>query len=436
MTNPYLLDNAAPVKEEITAFDLPVQGQVPLELEGRWLRNGPNPMAEIDVPEKHHWFLGTGMVHGVRIRGGKAEWYRNRTVAPDLPFGANTSVGGFAGTTWAMVEGGQPPIELDYELNTVGPNKFWETLPGPFTAHPKFDPATQELHAMCYHWPDLVDHVQYIVIGADGRVKKVQDVPVPEMPMMHDMSLTHTYAVVYDTPVTVSIEAVMEGYNFPFRWNPDHEARVGLLPKSGGPEDIIWCSAPQRALFHPMNAYDTDDGKVVLDLCTYDRLFHDDVMGPGDVPAVLDRWVVDPSTGTVASETISDRPQEFPRHNPAFGLKPYRFGYTSETQFGESEPHGKTFKVDMTTGDVVEHDFGSGRGGAEPVFVQREGATAEDDGWILSVVFDSGSNSSELHILDAGDFMAPAVAVISLPQRVPYGFHGDWVPDTRVAPAS
>jgi carotenoid cleavage dioxygenase-like enzyme len=68
----------ATVTEEITAFDLPVTGQLPVELNGRYLRNGPNPMS-LDDPN-YHWFLGTGMVHGVRLRGGRAEWYRNRWV--------------------------------------------------------------------------------------------------------------------------------------------------------------------------------------------------------------------------------------------------------------------------------------------------------------------------------------------------------------------
>ncbi len=113
--NPYIGGNFAPVEQEITAFDLRVTGEIPADLEGRWLRNGPNPGSDID-PAVHHWFLGAGMVHGVRLRGGRAEWYRNRRVVGDDGLSPNTNVGGFAGTTWAMVEAGTPPVELDYEL--------------------------------------------------------------------------------------------------------------------------------------------------------------------------------------------------------------------------------------------------------------------------------------------------------------------------------
>ena len=110
----YLEGNFAPVTEEITAFDLPVIGELPSDLEGRYLRNGPNPVRAV-APDTHHWFMGDGMVHGVRLRGGRAEWYRNRYVGstslsaargvPDIPGrnwnnspgGPNTNVGTFAG---------------------------------------------------------------------------------------------------------------------------------------------------------------------------------------------------------------------------------------------------------------------------------------------------------------------------------------------------
>ena len=61
--SPYLAGNFAPVSEEVTAFDLTVTGTIPDELQGRFLRNGPNPRAVPDM-EKHHWFFGEGMVHG------------------------------------------------------------------------------------------------------------------------------------------------------------------------------------------------------------------------------------------------------------------------------------------------------------------------------------------------------------------------------------
>ena len=184
--NAYLAGNFGPVDREVTAFDLRVEGRIPVELEGRYLRNGPNPIAEVD-PATHHWFIGDGMVHGVRLRGGKAEWYRNRYVGsrhvsevrgqPDIggrnwndsPGGPNTNAGGFAGTTWAMVEAGGCPVEMTYDLDTVARNDFFGTLPGAFTAHPKIDPDSGEMHAMVYAWAEWLDHVQYVVHRDDCR---------------------------------------------------------------------------------------------------------------------------------------------------------------------------------------------------------------------------------------------------------------------------
>ena len=101
-TSPWLTDNFAPVTEEVTAVDLEVTGTLPAELDGRYVRNGPNPRNETD-PATYHWFTGDGMVHGVRLRDGRAEWYRNRWVRDDGEFGANTNVISQGGRTWAIV---------------------------------------------------------------------------------------------------------------------------------------------------------------------------------------------------------------------------------------------------------------------------------------------------------------------------------------------
>ena len=433
--NPYLAGNMAPVPTEVTAFDLEVTGDIPAELEGRWLRNGPNPLDDVDVAH-HHWFMGAGMIHGVRLRGGRAEWYRNRFASTPDGFSPNTNVGGFAGTTWAMVEAGNPPVELDYELNSLGANRFGGTLTGPFTAHPKYDPATGELHAMAYHWPDLVDRIHYVVVGSDGQVTSTLEIPVADMPMIHDMSLTPTYAVVYDLPVTVNFDVMGQGFAFPFAWNPDRPARVGLLPRGGTADDIVWCDVDPCYVFHPLNAYDAPDGSVVVDVCRYERMMVNDFRGPfGDHLPTFDRWVIDPATRTVRETRLDDRPQEFPRHSPTVGLQQHRFGYTSEVRpLDPVQIHGATIKHDLERGTSEAHEYGPGRGGAEPVVVPKADGVDEDDAWIMSVVYDATTDRSELCILDAQDVTGPEVARIHLPQRVPFGFHGNWVPDTSVAP--
>ncbi len=452
-SSPYLTGGAAPVDTEVTAFDLPVQGRIPADLEGRWLRNGPNPIEPVD-PTMHHWFLGDGMVHGIRLGGGRAEWYRNRWVRsghvaavlgeepPGGPafggqanLGPNTNVGTFAGKTWAMVEAGGTPVELTYELDTIARNAFEDTLQGPFTAHPKFDPATRELHAMCYSWPELLTDrgafLHYVVVGPDGRVSTTVEVPVTGMPMVHDMSLTPNWALVYDLPVTVDFGLLEKGYAFPFAWNDDYPARVGLLPRGGDAGGIVWCDVDPCYVFHPLNAYEDASGKVVVDLCRYERMMQKDHLGPfGDSLPTLDRWEIDPVTRRVGETRIDDRAHEFPRHDPRVGTQAHRYGYTAGLDMTSGTvAHTSIYKTDYATGEVAVHDFGAGRGGAEPIFVPKDGSTSEDDGWILTMVHDRTTDGSELHIIDAGAFTDPAVAVVSMPQRVPLGFHGNWCPD-------
>ena len=123
--------NYAPVPDELTEYDLPVEGAIPPELDGWYLRNGPNPREATG-----HWFTGDGMIHGVRIEGGAAKWYRNRWVRTDSfadPFPlyredgtrdlraavANTHVVNHAGKTLALVESSLP-YEVTNDLETVG----------------------------------------------------------------------------------------------------------------------------------------------------------------------------------------------------------------------------------------------------------------------------------------------------------------------------
>jgi len=443
--NPYLVGNYAPVSEEVTAFDLPVIGELPEELNGRYLRNGPNPVTEVDAPS-HHWFVGDGMVHGIRLRGGKAEWYRNRYVGSsrlsevrgtadipgrnwnDSPGGPNTNVGGFAGTTWAMVEAGGCPVELTYELETVGRNDFSGTLPGAFTAHPKVDPATGEMHAMTYAWAQWLDHVQYVRVGRDGRVNRTVDIPLPGMSMVHDISITDRYIVVYDQPVLVNLDKAFAGSSFPFEWSDDYGNRIGLMPREGTAADIVWIDVPVGYVFHPMNAYDTPDGKVVLDVCFYETMMRDDTLGPfGDSLPRLVRWVADPVARTVGVTVIDDRVNEFPRHRGSLTGKNYRYGYCA--QVDTESMHWPTVKHDLLTGAREEFDHGPGRAAGEPVFVGRQGSTDEDEGWLVTFVHDGNDDSAEFAVIDARDFARGYVARVKLPQRIPFGFHGNWVPD-------
>ena len=449
--NVYLSENFAPVVDEITAFDLPVAGQLPKSLNGRYLRNGPNPFGAVDA-STHHWFLGDGMVHGIRLRDGKAEWYRNRYVGSDRvaaqlgrpisgpnwnggDTGANTNVGGFAATTWAMVEAGGAPVELTYDLDTVARNDFFGTLPGPFTAHPKYDPRSGELHAMAYGAGKWFDHTQYIVVGTDGRVRRTVDVPMG-MSMLHDMALTERYAVVFDFPAVVDLDRAFAGERFPISWKPDYGSRIGLLPREGEASDIVWIDAPICYSFHPLNAYDRADGTLVIDLCVYDKMADNDRLGPfGDALPRLERWEVSPTARTISVTVIDDSPQEFPRTANSVGTVEHRYGYVAGVG---QDRLGDTIKHDLQTGARTSWNWGPGWGAGEPVFVARSadegGDGAEDDGWLVTYTHAQDASAANFVVLDAQDVARGPVATVTMPQRIPYGFHGNWVSDSSVPP--
>ena len=449
--SPYLAGNFAPVTEELTAFDLPVTGQIPEELEGRLLRNGPNPIDPPDMAH-HHWFIGDGMVHGVRLRGGKAEWYRNRYVGSQnvteklgrrtpkpvtANSGPNTNVIGHAGRTYAIVEAGTKPVELDYELETIGTDGFCDSLPNGYTAHPKYDPLTGEMHAINYAPQVLMDKLEYVVVGADGTMTKSLQISAPTMPMVHDMGLTQKYAVVFDLPVAVDLDLAFSGAAFPLRWFDDYDARVGLLPRSAATEaEIVWCSIDPCYAFHPLNSYDLDDGRVVIDICRYDKLFDNDRNGPfRDSLPQLERWTVDPKARKVTRDVIDERFQEFPRVAGSVLNQKHRFGYTTAVGTSLNQwAFGDTIKHDLDAGTSQVHEHGAGRGAGEPVFVSRSGGTTEDEGWILTTVYDATTDRSDIVILDAADISGAEVARIELPARIPHGFHGNWVRDSVTPP--
>ncbi|MCM6776764.1 carotenoid oxygenase family protein [Nocardia sp. CDC159] len=478
MGNRYLEGAFAPIEHEYTLTGLRVSGTIPAHLDGRYLRNGPNPVGELD-PALYHWFIGDGMVHGVRLRDGRAEWYRNRWVRgpataralgeqppPGLDHawgpGANTNVIGHAGRTLALVEAGLPNYELDEELDTVGICDFDGTLPGGYTAHPKRDPETGELHAVSYTFR-RGNKVQYSVIGADGRARRVVDIEVGGAPMMHDLSLTENYVVFYDLPVTFDVRQAAEisvprllrwparlilsamvgrvpipnppaarqnrvsrDRRLPYRWDPKYQARLGVMPRSGDNADVRWFDIEPCYVYHPMNAYE-DGNTIVLDVVRHPKMFDTDLTGPNEGAPTLDRWEIDLDSGKVRQGSVDDRPQEFPRVDERLTGRRHRYGYAPGIRGGLAGG-GELYKHDLVGASTAVRSFGPGTALGEFVFEPARPDAAEDEGVLMGFVYDSGSDTTDLAILDAGTL--EDVARVHLPVRVPAGFHGNWVPTT------
>lgn len=447
-THPYLTGIHQPMTEELTLETLHVDGEIPAALAGRYLRNGPNPALPPD-PASYHWFTGAGMVHGIRIEGSRAHWYRNRWVRGSeacaalgeaLPPGRridrfdapNTNVVGLAGRTFAIVEAGGTPVELGERLSTIAHNPFDGTLKGAYTAHPHHDPATGETHAITYK-ADEPGKVWHVVLDADAQVIREEAVAVSDGPSIHDCAITENYVLVFDLPVTFSMKMLLAGYSFPYAWNAAHPARVGLLPRNGSGDSIMWVPVEPCYVFHPANAFETDDGKVIVDVVAHDTMFARSKRGPDSERSRLERWTIDAAAGTTTRTVVHDHNQEFPRYDERLTTRPYRYIYSVALQSaGQVEmdvADTRLFRHDLERGTTETRDFGPARHPGEFVFVPRDASGAEDDGWLIGLVVDMNRETTELVILNADDFGGPPQAVVHLPHRVPPGFHGNWVAD-------
>lgn len=427
----FLRDNFSPVADELTEFDLPIEGAIPAELDGWYLRNGPNPRVA-----SGHWFSGDGMVHGIRIEGGRAAWYRNRWVRTEsfekrgslynadgtrnLHAGvANTHVVNHAGKTLALVETSLP-YEITNDLETVGAYDFGGKLVDSMTAHPKICPTTGELHFFGYG-SMLSPHVTYHRADANGELTVNRPIDVPGLTMMHDFALTAEHVVFMDLPVVFSLDVAKEGKrDMPYRWDDNYGARLGVLRRDDPFGEVRWFAIEPCYAFHVANAFDSGNS-IVLQSVRYPELWRG--TSGFETDGVLWSWTIDLQTGKVAERQLDERPIEFPRIDDRLaGL---------QARYAVSVGVNELVRYDLNTGNAVEHRFGTaespGRPG-EAVFVpSTTGPADEGNGWYLGYVYDPARDGSDLVIIDASDFAGSPVARIKLPHRVPYGFHGNWI---------
>ncbi|GAA3987625.1 carotenoid oxygenase family protein [Allokutzneria multivorans] len=442
MENPYLTGNQGPADVETTAYDLEITGALPHELDGRYLRIGPNAIGDMD-PVHYHPFMASGMVHGLRLRDGQAQWYRNRWVRVPSVSGqlgevpvlgattaahdtANTHVIRHAGKLMAVSEAGALPVVLDEQLATVSYNDFEGKLPHGYAAHSKRDPNTGELFAVTYSAAE--NGGQLVVVGADGAVTGVERIEIDDKPMIHDTALTANHVVIYDLPVTFNPDAAKLGF-YPYVWQQGRRSRIGLMPRYGTNADIRWFEIEPCFVYHTANAYEDGD-RVVLEAFRHERVFDSAWWKPLEVAPALWRWTFDLKAGTVHSEQIDDLAGEFPR------IDERRIGAEHRYSYGVALHHGEVgnlagrgiAKHDRVAKTTQVHDFGPSRFAGEAVFIPRANDSAEDDGWLMSLVHDGERDRTDLVVLDAGTLSAEPVAVVHLPVRVPAGFHGEWFP--------
>jgi carotenoid cleavage dioxygenase-like enzyme len=430
--------NYAPVPDELTAFDLPVEGAIPTELNGWYLRNGPNPREAAG-----HWCAGDGMIHGVRLEKGRAAWYRNRWVRTESfeqPFPiynpdgsrnlhssiANTHVVRHAGKTLALMEFSLP-YEISKDLKTLGAYDFGGKLTDSMTAHPKICPTTGELHF--FGCGNIFEpHVTYHRANAEGELIINRPIDVPGLTLMHDFALTAEHVVFLDLPLVFNLRLALappDERDLPYRWDDRYGARLGVLRRDDPYGPVRWFDIDPCYVFHIANAYDVTSAKgnsIVLEVVRYPEMWRDSA--GFDVGAALWRWTIDLDTGDVEENQLDDRGVEFPRIDDRLVSTAARYSVTVG--------RGGLVRYDLERDSVSEHRCGAVGlpcAPGEAVFAPSPGHSDELSGWYLTYVYDPVRDGSDLVIIDASDFVGEPVARVRLPRRVPHGFHGNWIPD-------
>ncbi|MDP3275663.1 MAG: carotenoid oxygenase family protein [Deltaproteobacteria bacterium] len=459
----FLLGNFAPVRDERHDTDLEVWGTLPAELEGVFVRNGPNP--QFDPLVDYHWFAGDGMLHAVSLAQGQAS-YRNRYIRTegflaenaegralwrgglampefDNPFGpgrgntANTSLVHHHGKLWALWEAGPPTHMALPTLETLGLDTLGGALDFQFTAHPKVDPQTGELIFFGYDFIQA-PFLRYAEISPEGELTHRAEIPLTEGAMIHDFGITEHFAVIPVFPYNFDFERAMAGEN-PFAFRAQNPTRFAVIPRKGTSDSVRWFEAPSCYAFHILNAYEDGDN-IVIEGCRMAKISMDfgvDGEESASHPGRLHRWTLERTTGKVTELPLDDIGSDFPKINERYTGRKHQFGYCARVP----DPSNKRqldqlsdawIKYDLAAGTSTTHVHGPDTYAGEGVFVPRAGATAEDDGWVIGFVHNRATQVSELHVVDAQRFDQPPVARVVCKRRVPYGFHGTWVPSAAI----
>ena len=429
----WMADSFAPVAEETTATDLQVTGSIPPELNGRYFRNGANPKAHAS-PD---WFLGEGMIHGVEIQNGKATWYRNRyvetpllnekvitretTAAPENSF-ANTHIIGHAGKILALQEL-HPPFEMTKDLDTVGMYTFDGKLERNMTAHPKLCPETGEM--LFFGYGIMPPFLTYHRVAASGELVQSEVIDVKAATMVHDFLITRNHVIFMDLPMLWDIPNLGKP-GVPVKFDESYGARMGVMPRTGSSKDIKWFDIDPCYVYHTMNAYEQGDEVVIH----APRLVGYTSVGM-DAPPIpmLHEWKLNLKTGEKSERQVDDLGVDFPTVAETHVGLAHRYGFAAEFNSKGTPTILGFHKYDLQTGSKTSHMLKDGRVGAEPTFIAAQDASSEDDGYLMSFVYDPAEDKSELVIFNANQIEHEPIARIHLPVRVPAGFHGSWIPD-------
>lgn len=447
---------------------LRVEGTLPSELAGTLYRQGPG-LFELFGTAYQHVFEADGAVSAVRLRDGEA-WGASRLVQSEglleerrrgkalysfaAPWWrrywsnhkqnkntANTNVIAWQGRIFGLMEACKPTEISPEDLSTLGETDLGEVILGGFSAHPHDNPKRKALYNFGLEY-DRVTNLHLYELPYKGSARRIKSFPLPFPPMLHDFMVTENYLLFFLSPAKLQIFRGLFSigpWNKLFQWDPNASTEVFVIPIDR-PDEMIRFSTEPFYQWHFSNAYEHGNDIVVdyvryPDFSTFGALGDGSKFGKGRGKArwgAFHRARLNLQTRSMDSQLVWDGACEFPRVHPDKLTQEYRYVWLSTEPLKEEVgkvPHS-LLRIDVKSGDVVTHDLDGNEYPSEPVFVPKDGATEEDEGYILSLVYEPDSHTSYLGVYDGQDINAGALAKVWFDHHIPVTFHGNWVPAT------
>jgi carotenoid cleavage dioxygenase len=466
-----------PWRPQTTEWDVDdlvaVEGAIPDDLDGVYLRNTENPLHP--ALKFYHPFDGDGMVHIVGFRDGKA-FYRNRFIRTDGFAEENVASGPLwpglaepvqiakrdkgwgartlmkdASSTDVIVHRGTALTSFyqcgdlyrvdPYSGATQGKASWGGAFPFDWgvSAHPKVDDRSGEL--LFFNYSKQAPYMHYGVVDADDELVHYVDIPLPGPRLPHDMAFTENYVILNDFPLFWDPRLLEAGVHLP-GFHRDMPSRFAVIPRRGSTDEIRWFEADPTFVLHFTNAYEDGD-EIVLDgffegdPAPVDTLTGDKYkkafryLALDGLQTHLHRWRFNLVTGQTTEAPLSDSTTEFGMINGAHAGMKYRYAYAATGKPGWFLFDGLV-KHDLQTGTEERFAFDEGVYGSETAMAPRSGSTGEDDGYLVTLTTDMNADASYCLVFDAARVGDGPVCKLALPERISSGTHSTWAPGSEL----
>ncbi len=461
-----------------------IDGQIPTELRGTLFRNGPGLLDIAGTPIRHP-FDGDGMVCAFTFENGhvhfqnrfvQTEGYQQEKAAGkslyrgvfgtrksggwlnnlfDLKFKniANTNVVYWGKQLLALWEGAEPHRLDPYNLHTLGVDYLNGVIqPGEaFAAHPRIDyschldggnPCLVNFGLKV----GLASTINVFEFSPEGDLLRRYHYTTPGFSFIHDFAITPNYCIFFQSQVTYNPLPFLFGLRGAgecIQFHPQKPTRIILIPRTPPHQEVKVLETPAGFVFHHANAFEAEQS-IYIDSVCYASIpqvnpnsnYKETNFAELD-PGQLWRFAVDLEQAQVKRTLLESQCCEFPSINPRNVGQAYRYLYLGAAASAEGNaPLQALLKRDLITGDRQFYAFAPHGYVGEPVFVPKPQGKEEDEGWLMTMVYDGSQHRSALAIFDAQRVSNGPIAIAYLQHHIPYGLHGFWTEECFVKRSS